>query len=172
MVAILQNTFSNAFSRTKKCVFWLKIRWICWCSERNWWKKQNILVVGSGNTYHYCDVVMGAMASQITSLTVVYSTIYLGPDQWKHQSSASLTYVWGIHRWPVNSPHRGPITRKMFPFDDVIMLSHRSVLILWKALSKHRGLLLKIQLFGELTASVTDVCVYDETNLPSTYVIT
>ena len=64
---------------------------------------------------------MGAMPSQITSLTIVYSTIYSGADQSKHQSSASLAFVWGIHRGPVNSPHKWPVTRKMFPFDDVIM---------------------------------------------------
>ena len=40
----------------------------------------------------------------------------------KHQSSASLAFVWGIHRWPVNSPHKRPVTRKTFPFDDVIMI--------------------------------------------------
>ena len=45
------------------------------------------------------------MASQTTSLTIVYSTVYSGADQWKHQSSVSLAFVWGIHRWPVNSPH-------------------------------------------------------------------
>ena len=39
----------------------------------------------------------------------------------KHQISASLAFVRGIHRWPVNSPHKGPVTRKMFIFDDVIM---------------------------------------------------
>ena len=49
-------------------------------------------------------------------------TVYLGADQRKHQSSASLAFVRGIHRWPVNSPHKGPVTRKMFPFDDVIIL--------------------------------------------------
>ena len=65
---------------------------------------------------------MGAMVSQITSLTRVYSTIYSGADQIKHQSSASLAFVRGIHRWPVNSPHKWPVTREMFPFDDVIML--------------------------------------------------
>ena len=57
----------------------------------------------------------------ITSLTIVYSTVYSGADQRKHQSSASLAFVWGIHQWPVNSPHKWPVTRKMFPFDDVIM---------------------------------------------------
>ena len=69
---------------------------------------------------HYGDVIMSAIASQITGLTIVYSTIYSGADQRKHQSSASLAFVWGIHRWPVNSPHKGPVTWKMFPFDDVI----------------------------------------------------
>ena len=47
---------------------------------------------------HYNDVIMGAIASQITSLTVVYSTVYSEADQRKHQSSASLAFVWGIHR--------------------------------------------------------------------------
>ena len=70
---------------------------------------------------HYTDVIMTTIASQITSLTVVYSIIYSDADQRKHQSSASLAFVRGIHRWPVNSPHKWPATRKGFPFDDVIM---------------------------------------------------
>ena len=70
---------------------------------------------------HYDDVIMGTIASQITCLTSVYSTVYSGADQSKHQSSASLAFVWGIHRGPVNSSHKWPVTRKMFPFDDVIM---------------------------------------------------
>ena len=64
---------------------------------------------------------MGVVASQITSLTIVYSAVYSGADQRKHQSSASLAFVRGIHRRPVNSQHKWPVTRKMFPFDDVIM---------------------------------------------------
>ena len=64
---------------------------------------------------------MGAMASQITSLTSVYATVYTGADQRKHQSSASLAFVRGIHRGPMNSPQKWSVTRKMFPFDDVIM---------------------------------------------------
>ena len=75
----------------------------------------------TGKRSHYDDVRMVAMPSQITSLTIVYSTVYPGADQSKHQSSASLDFVWGIHRGPVNSPHKWPVTRKMFPFDDVIM---------------------------------------------------
>ena len=64
---------------------------------------------------------MGTMASQITSFTIVYVTVYSVADQRKHQSSASLAFARGIHRGRVNSPHKGPVTRKMFPFDDVIM---------------------------------------------------
>ena len=64
---------------------------------------------------------MSKIASQITSLTIVFSTVYSDTDQRKHQSSASLAFVWGIHRGPVNSPHKWPVTRKFFPFDDVIM---------------------------------------------------
>ena len=65
---------------------------------------------------------MTTMASQITSLTIVYSTVYSGADQRKHQSSESLAFVRGIHRGPGNSPHKWPATPKMFPFDDVIMI--------------------------------------------------
>ena len=72
---------------------------------------------------HYHDVIMSPMASQITNPTSVYSIVYSGTDQRKHQSSASLAFVRGFHRWPVNSPHKGPVTRKMFPFDDVIMMA-------------------------------------------------
>ena len=63
---------------------------------------------------------MSTVTSQITSLAFVYSTVYSGTDQRKHQSSASLAFVQGIHRGPVNSLHKWPVTRKMFPFDDVI----------------------------------------------------
>ena len=71
---------------------------------------------------HYNYVIMGTMSSQITRLTIVYSSVYSGTYQRKHQSSASLAFVRGIHGWLVNSPHKGPVTQKMFTFDDVIML--------------------------------------------------
>ena len=71
---------------------------------------------------HNSDIIKGAMASQITSLTIVYSAVYSGADQRKSQSSASLAFVRRIHLWPGNSQHNGPVTRKMFPFDDVIMV--------------------------------------------------
>ena len=67
---------------------------------------------------HCNDVIMSAMPSQITS-------------------SASLVFLRGIHRWPANSPHKGPVTRKMFLFDDVIMTTPKSLqmkIALWKGL--------------------------------------
>ena len=70
---------------------------------------------------HYNDIIMGTMASQITSISIVCSTVGSGADQRKHQSSASLAFVWGIHRWPGNSPHKRQVMWKMFPFDEVIM---------------------------------------------------
>ena len=76
----------------------------------------------SKNTFS--DFIMGAMAYQITNLTIVYLTVYSGADQRKHQGSASLAFVRGIHRWSVNSPHKGPAMRKIFPLDDVIMIIH------------------------------------------------
>ena len=72
---------------------------------------------------------MGAIASQITSLTIVYSAVYSDADQRKYQSSASLAFVRVIHRGPVNSPHKWPVTRKICPLDDVIMLIFLVLLI-------------------------------------------
>ena len=71
--------------------------------------------------WHYIDIMMSAMASQITGVLIVCSAVCSSEYQRKHQSSASLTFVRGIHRWPVDYPHKGPVTRKMFPFDDGIM---------------------------------------------------
>ena len=64
--------------------------------------------------------MMSTMVSQITSLTIVYSNVIHAQIK-ENQNSASPAFLGGIHRWPVNSPHKGPVTRKMFPFDDVIM---------------------------------------------------
>ena len=79
-------------------------------------------IPGYVHLYHYSDVIMRAMMSQITSLTIVYSTVYSGADLRKHHSSVSLAFVKGIQRWPVNSLHNGPVTWNMLPFDDVIMM--------------------------------------------------
>ena len=107
---IMQNRcFTISFSANSvKCSF----IWIC----STIWNTRLCLP-----SYHYSDIIMNVMASQITSLTIVCSTVCSGAHQRKHQSSVSLAFVRGIHPWPVNSPHKGPVTRKMFPFDDVIM---------------------------------------------------
>ena len=89
------------------------------------WKYIKTPRTSSKPRFHYDDVTMTLMASQITSLTIVYSTVYSGADQRKHQSSTALAFVRGIHRGPVNSPHKWPVTRKMSPFDDVIMLTQK-----------------------------------------------
>ena len=65
---------------------------------------------------------MGVTASQITSLTIVYSTVYSDAAQRKHQSSTSLAFVRGTHQGPMKSPHKWPVARKMFPLDDVIVI--------------------------------------------------
>ena len=64
---------------------------------------------------------MGAMASQITGVSIVCLNVCSGEDQIKRQSSAWLAFVRGIHQCPLDSPHKVPVTRKMFLFDDVIM---------------------------------------------------
>ena len=89
--------------------------------------------------YHYSNVTMSTMASQITNLMIVHSTIYSGTNQRKHHSSTSLVFVRKIHRWPVNSPHEGPVMRKMFPFDYVIIanLFSHTQLFHWRSVEKH-----------------------------------
>ena len=72
---------------------------------------------------HYSGAIMSKMVFQITSVSIVYSIVSSGADQRKHQSATSLAYVWGIHPWPVDSPQKGPIARKMFPFDYVMMMN-------------------------------------------------
>ena len=85
-----------------------------------------------GRTYwhistHYSDVIMSAIASQITAASILFLTVCSDANQRKHQWSASLAFhddvikwkhfqrywpfVRGIHRSPVNSPHQGPVTR-------------------------------------------------------------
>ena len=111
--------FLMHFTEKKNVGVWIKISWNI--------VPQCPLILGQQYlpepSSHNSDVIMGAMASQITSLTIVYSTVYAGADQKKYQSFASLAFVRGIHRWPVNFPHKWPVTRKMLPLDDVIMVS-------------------------------------------------
>ena len=65
---------------------------------------------------------MDTMTSQITRLTIVYLTVYSAQIKENIKAPRHWPFVPGIHRWQVNSPHKWPVTRKMFPFDDVIML--------------------------------------------------
>ena len=85
---------------------------------------------------------MNAMAYQNTSPTIVYSTVYSGADKRKHQCYVSLAFVRGIHQWPVNSQHKCPVTRKMVPFDDVIMrqFSHHDDVVSRKGFEHHFSL--------------------------------
>ena len=95
------------------------------------WKGCNKLIGGQASanfslniswTNHYIDVIMSAMASQIPSVSIRWFVQpFVQADQRQHQSSASLAFMRGIQRWPVNSPHKWQVTRKMFPFDDVII---------------------------------------------------
>ena len=88
-------------------------RWVDRNWELLWWQHcQRWHIRLSLRQPHHNDAIVGAMASQITSLTIVYSIVYSGVDQRKHQSSASLALVRGIHRLPVNSPRKWPVTRK------------------------------------------------------------
>ena len=77
------------------------------------------LLIFAGKIDYYNNVIMSGTASQITGVQIVCSTICSGADQRKHENSA---YVRGIHRWPVDFPHKGPVTRKMFLFDDSIWM--------------------------------------------------
>ena len=119
----------NPSQRAIDIVLWL---FLCYLSKQAFEYKLDRPVIWGATTliWHPCDdiklnhnndVIMCAIASQITSLTIGFSTVYLDTNQRKHQSSVSLAFVRGIHRRPVNSPHKWPVTRKMFPLDDVIM---------------------------------------------------
>ena len=96
------------FTRRKLvCMLVWEYDWFIFLPMGSWWS-------------HYDDAIMSAMASQIISLVSVQSAVYSRRKS-KKTRSASLAFVRGIHRWPANSPHKGPVTRKLFPFDDVIM---------------------------------------------------
>ena len=90
-----------------------------------WFYPRKVLIFGQlwyvGK--QYSDVTMSIVASHMTSISIVCSNVYSGAYQREHESSALLAFVRGIRRWPVDSPHKGPVTREMFPFDDIIMSS-------------------------------------------------
>ena len=102
------------------------LQWVLWDSHEKNVRRVSGANESTMNSIHsislfpYSDVIISAIASQTTRVSIVYSTVCAGADQRKHQSSASLAFERRIHGWPVNSPNKGPVTRKMFPFDDVI----------------------------------------------------
>ena len=115
------------------CLYkWLSKHSRCWWFEtpsRPLWRhcndKWNMGVVGTpigaSGWWHYNDIIMSAMASQIIRVSSAYSTVCSDVDQRKHQSSASLAFVREIHLWPVNSPPKGSLKREKFPVDGVTM---------------------------------------------------
>ena len=83
---------------------WMREKWIF---HRIWINIENGSLTNMGEIYHFSDVIMSVMASLITGVSIVYSSVCSGADQRKHQSSTSLAFVRGIHRWPVYSQHKG-----------------------------------------------------------------
>ena len=109
----------------RRCLAW------CWSKRTNpvnigsiWIQYQCIIACLQEMNFimeHYSEVIMSVMPSQITGVKIVYSIVCVEADQRKHQSSTSLAFVRGIHWWPVNSLHKGPVMRKMLSSDNVIM---------------------------------------------------
>ena len=91
----------------------------------------------------YSDVIMSAMASQITSVSIIRSAVCPGANQRKHQSSAPLAIVRGIHRWAVNSPHKRPVTRKIVSiwwchYEIVSSMRKWRYICWWSGVGKHQ----------------------------------
>ena len=104
------------FFRHLKIFLWVKDFILGDTNQLSSWKRT------SQQNFHYNDVVISAIASQITSLTIVYSPLYSGADQRKHQSSASLALV------PVNSPQN--LNRNLFVSILTGRMAHRLLRIL------------------------------------------
>ena len=95
-----------------------------WCLHAGWPLHIARITTWQLLPFHSIDVIMSTMASSITGVSIVYSTVCSGAGKRKDQSSASLACVRGIHRWPLNSPHKVPVTRKMIPFDGIMCNMH------------------------------------------------
>ena len=116
-------------------------------------------IVGSGHIVahirylecrHYSDVIISAMSSEIIGVSMLYPPACSAPDQRMYQSSASFAFVRVIHRCPVDSPHKGPITRKIIPLHDVIMRRGE----LWHDYSNRRKKNRKNEIFIRIQLSV------------------
>ena len=110
---------NNVISRKKIFIFRMwqinTLIWIAWWADTLERKRQFQIP-----NIRYSDVIMSAIVSQITGVSMVCSTVSSGADQRKHQTSASLVFVRRIERWPVNFPYKETVIRKKFIFDDVI----------------------------------------------------
>ena len=77
------------------------------------------------STEHFCRITVTSQWAKWRLKTptpgVFAQSFFSGAHKKNHQSPVSLAFVRGIHRWPVDSPHKGPVTRKMFSFDALIM---------------------------------------------------
>ena len=98
--------------------------WIALITKYHPFPSRTGVVIWWSASTHYSEVIKDAMTSQISSLNRLFKR-----RSKKLQSSASLAFVRGIHRWPVNSSHKWPVTRKMFPFDDVIMEMYKGYMM-------------------------------------------
>ena len=97
------------------------------------WKMFNWCHIGFSIICHYSDAIMSVMASQIIAVSIVCSTVCSGAE--RHQGSASLAFVTGIHRWTMVSPHKSNAeNEKMFSFDDVV-ICHMFRTVLWSIYS-------------------------------------
>ena len=111
-----------------------------WCSVRNWCNPIRAGCVSSNLTKYWLklvlegfisnnDVIMNAMAPQITSMSIVCSAVCWGAHQRKRTSCALLSSVRENHRWSVGSLHKGSVIQMIFPFDDVIMSHFDNALV-------------------------------------------
>ena len=118
-------SISSSNSHNKHPILDLLWVWSMFCAGQCGVVYLNMILLCVITRHKYCwhpsDVILSAMASQITNLAIVYSISYSGTNQRKHQSSASLAFVRGIHQWPVTFPHKGLVTREK-TFDDVIIV--------------------------------------------------
>ena len=95
---------------------------LCIVGYGNAWYVVGLWIWSTGYAagYHYDDVTWTSWVSNHRSFHCLFNSL-CGPTSKKHQSPRYWPFVRGIHRWPVNSPHRGPVTHKKLPFDDVTM---------------------------------------------------
>ena len=106
---MIDNIFTNQFKVDK--LYWYSHNWyLRSLSNISHTTSEWATPWMSSTDYFHSDVIMNTMASQITSVSIVYWIVCSGTDHRKHHSSASLAFVRGIHR----SPHKGSVTRKMF----------------------------------------------------------